>query len=90
METLQQGAAHTLSCPWSPNPRPSRTQRLQVFSETLLRHELFAREPAHSPPHLLLRNLSAASEGACLPETLRGLQSLCRGSPLERRETRSH
>lgn len=29
--------------------------------------------PTQPPPHLLLRNLSAASEGACPPDSLRGL-----------------
>ena len=29
--------------------------------------------PTQPPTHLLLRNLSAASEGACPPDSLRGL-----------------
>lgn len=42
------------------------------------------------PPHLLLHNLSAASEGACPPGTLRGLQSQRWGCPPERRASQSH
>lgn len=80
------GAAARATCPWSQDPGGQGCQRLQVFSGNAARTQALPRH--HQAPHLLLRNLSAASAGACPPGPPRGRQSPCWGSPLGSHATR--
>lgn len=87
MEMLQWAAAPQTVLSWEPKSRRELCVGClsKLYSDT-------GRSPwlTHSPPHLLLRSLSAASEGACPPQTVRGLQSLHQDSLPERCESQSH